>query len=558
MRSIIGCSIISALSARVKATLRLLLAAAPLMADEGVFTDVTAVSGVDFVHVNGISESKRLPETDGSGTAFFDADGDGDLELYFVNSGDLSVGRGSAVNALYDNLGEGSFRPIPGSAGAPGREYGMGVLVGDPDNDGDPDLYCTAWGADHFYRNDGNGRFSDASQEARVGNPEWGSSASYLDVDSDGDLDLFVANYVRFELATHPWCGRRDMDLRFYCDPRQYEPTTDLLYRNDDGRFVDISEQAGITKAGNGLGVVAGDFDGDGDSDLYVANDMTPNFLYQHEGVDAGGQVRFHEAGLLTGTALSADGASQAGMGVDAADWDSDGDLDLFVTNYQLENNTLYRNDGVYFTEISFRAGIGEVSLNYLGFGAGFLDFDQDGWLDLFVANGHVHDNIEQYDPIVTYPQQVQLFQNVQGERYEDVTRRLGAALQRRYVARGSAFGDYDGDGDPDIALNCSGRPAVLLRNDASVGNWLRVRLQGRRINRDGVGAIVELHRGAEIQYRHVMRGRGYQSSNELELHFGLGSSTRADSLVVCWPSGVRQRLVDLTANQRLAVIEPD
>ncbi|MEE2833600.1 MAG: CRTAC1 family protein [Candidatus Latescibacterota bacterium] len=518
------------------------------------FFDATAEAGIDFVHTNGASREKRLPETDGSGVAFLDADGDGRQDLYFVNSGHMDKGRQGADNRLYRSVGDGHFQAVTGAGGAPGDAYGMGVLAGDPDNDGDTDLYLTAWGEDQFFRNDSRGGFVDATGPAELGNSRWSSSAAYLDYDSDGDLDLFVTNYVRFDLATHPWCGRRDMDMRFYCDPRQYEPETDGLYRNEgDGTFTDVSVEAGINGRGNGLGVVSGDFDDDGRADVYVANDMSPNFLYRNRG-----DGTFSEEGMLSGTALSADGASQAGMGVDAADFDRDGDLDIVVTNYQLENNTLYLNDDPFFDEVSFNSGIGEVSLNYLGFGVGFFDWDNDGWLDLFVTNGHVHDNIERYDPIVTYPQRAQVFRNLGDRKFVDITDELGAALQKSYVGRGLAFADYDDDGDIDVAVSPSGGPALLLRNDG--GNsmaWLRVRLRGTTSNRDAVGAKVWLYAGGTTQFHQVRAGTGYQSTSELTVHFGLGVATGADSLWVEWPSGTRQRFGPQTARRTLLITEP-
>ena len=533
-------------------------AALPIGADTeptaSQFTDVAAASGVDFVHTNGATDDKRLPETDGSGVAFLDADGDGRQDLYFVNSGHMEGGRQGADNHLYHSVGEGRFERVPDAGGARGDAYGMGVLAGDPDNDGDADLYLTTWGRDQFYRDEGDAGFVDVTRSAGLGSTAWGSSATYLDFDNDGDLDLFVANYVGFELGTHPWCGRRDMDMRFYCDPRQYEPTTDLLYRNEgNGGFIDISAAAGISGRGNGLGVISGDFDGDGRADLYVANDMSPNFLYRNRG-----NGTFSENGMLSGTALSADGASQAGMGVDAGDYDRDGDLDIVVTNYQLENNTLYRNDGSYFTEASFNSGLGQVSLNYLGFGVGFFDWDNDTWLDLFVANGHVHDNIESYDPMVTYPQRAQVFRNLGAGKFVDVSDDLGPAMQERYVGRGVAFADYDEDGDVDVALSSSGQPSVLLRNDGgNAGAWLRVHLQGTMSNRDGVGAWIRLHVGDDVQFHQVRAGTGYQSTSELTAHFGLGTAAGADSLWIEWPSGRRQRLGPQDAGRTVLITEP-
>ncbi|NKB67364.1 MAG: hypothetical protein GKR89_09915 [Candidatus Latescibacteria bacterium] len=516
------------------------------------FVDISAAVGIQFLHQSGVSDAKLLPETYGGGALFFDFDNDGDQDLYLLNSGHLVQGRSGADNALYRN-DDGHFVDVAVAAGVPGQAYGMGGVNADYDNDGDQDLYLANWGADIFYRNQGDGTFTEGTEEVGFGNEQWGTSAAFLDFDNDGNVDLYVANYVEFDAASQPWCGRRDMELRFYCDPRRYRPTRDLLYRNQgDGTFVEIGQQVGIVHPGNGLGVVSGDFDSDGDADLYVANDMTPNFHYDNQG---GG--RFNEIGLLAGTAFSGDGVEQAGMGVDAGDFDNDADLDLLVTNYQLENNALYRNDGGYFPEVSFTAGIGQISLNYLGFGTGFFDYNNDGWLDLFVANGHVHDNIEAYDELVTYAQRAQVFRN-RGGKFVEVTDSLGTGLAVPYVGRGSAFGDYDGDGDLDIALAVSNGPAALLRNEGgNQGHWLQVALEGRVSNRDGLGAKVYVRSGGVRQLRQVKAGSGYLSSSQRAVFFGLGKQQRAERLEVHWPSGAVQVLEDLAADQMLRLVEP-
>ena len=515
------------------------------------FVDVAADVGILFQHENDASDQKQLPETYGSGSAFFDYDGDGDLDLYLVNSGSLNAGRGTAWNRLYRNDGP-VFADVSEAVGARGGGYGMGAVAADADNDGDADLYLSNWGADIFYRNQGDGTFVEETGRTGLGNADWGSSAAFLDSDLDGDLDLFVANYVHFKEGEQPWCGRRDLDLRFYCDPRQFAPALDRLYRNrEDGTFEDIGLEAGIVHRGNGLGVVSGDWDGDGDADLYVANDMTPNFFYVNDG-----KGRFEENGLRSGTALSADGVALAGMGVDTGDVDGDGDLDLFVTNYQLENNNLYRNDGTVFSEVSFRSGIGEISLNYLGFGTGFFDYDNDGWLDLFVANGHVHDNIQAYDAVVTYAQWAQVFRNDGTGHFAE--QMAGPALWKHYVGRGSAFGDYDGDGDLDIALvNCGRRMALLQNQGGNSNNWLQISLAGRSSNRDGIGAKIYVTAGEATSFQEVKAGSGYLSSSQLAPHFGLGASAVVDRLEIRWPSGTGQVFEQVAVNQRLRIVEP-
>lgn len=529
----------------------LLLLLLPVVALAQVrFAEVSGAMGIDFAHENGVSPDKRLPETNGAGSAFFDWDADGDLDLYLVNSGDMVRGRGEDWNALYRNEGH-TFSLVQGAAGARGESYGMGVAVADYDSDGDPDLYLTAWGPDQLYRSDG-GTFVDVSEFAGLGHRGWTTSAVFFDADLDGDVDLFAAQYVRFELGEQPWCGREDMDLRFYCDPRLFSATADILYRNEgDGTFSEVGQGAGIDQRGNGLGVVAGDWDLDGDPDLYVANDLTPNFHYINQG-----NGHFAEDGLLTGTALSADGANQAGMGVDAGDIDDDGDFDLFVTNYQLESNSLYRNDGAFFSETSFKSGIGEISLNYLGFGTGFFDYNNDGLLDLFVGNGHVHDNIGDYDELVTHAQKAQIFRNRGGGDFIDVSAQLGTAFAAEYVVRGSSFGDIDLDGDLDIAIVSNGRPFALMRNDGEHGNWLQIHLEGRRSNRDAIGTLVYLWSEGKRQTRQVKAGSGFLSTSQIDPHFGLGAAESVERLEIHWPSGAVQTVLDISPNQRLHIVE--
>jgi len=536
----------------------LLLALEIAMADAGEaiarFTDVAAVEGIKFVHVKGATEAKLLPETYGSGVAFADLDGDGDLDMYFVNSGSLIHGRGTAVNRVFRNdVGaDVRFKDLSVAAGASGVGYGMGALAGDYDGDGDIDLYTTEVGGDRLYANSGAFTFQDVSLDVGLGGGDsWGTSAVYYDADLDGDLDLFVADYVEFSPASNPWCGRRDLDLRFYCDPRQYRPSADRLYLNGDvDGYEEVGARHGITRKGNSLGVVAGDFDDDGDADIYVANDMTPNFLYHNDG-----SGKFAEGGLMLGTALSADGAAQAGMGVDAGDFDGDGDVDLVVTNYQLEHNALYRNETTWWAEAGFATGLGEASLNFLGFGVGFFDYDNDGRLDLFVANGHVHDNIEAYDPMVTHAQRAQVFHN-QGGLFAEVPLSPEGGLVTPYVGRGSAFGDYDSDGDVDVALNNNGGAAVLLRNDTAAGNWVRLSLVGMRGNTSAIGARVRLLVAGKTITRWVAAGSGYLSTSESVIHVGTGAATTVDVLRVQWPGGTEQIFVDVPCGQLVRIEE--
>lgn len=516
------------------------------------FVNVAPEVGVDFVHRNGASPQKRLPETNGPGVAFFDYDNDGDQDLYLVNGGDMVRGRQGAANGLYVN-DNGRFTDRAAAAKAQGQSYGMGVLAGDYDGDGDQDLYLSAWGPDQLLAQGADGVFEDVTAASGLGNPDWGMSALYLDYDRDGDLDLFVANYVHFRLGEQPWCGRADLDLRFYCDPRQFDPSLDRLYRNDgEGGFSEVGPEIGIDQTGNGLGAISADFDEDGWPDLYVANDLTANLLYMNR------QGRFAEEGLLAGVAFSNDGAVQAGMGVDAGDYDGDGDEDLFVTNYQLENNNLYRNDGDFFYDYSGEAGIAKRSLDYLGWGALFFDADNDGLLDLFVANGHVHDNIGQYDALVTYPQKAQLFSYSGAGRFTERTEEAGPAFAASYVGRGAAWADYDEDGDVDLALTCLGGAAALLRNDTpQTGHWLQLRLGGQGGNANGIGARVLATIGGRRSLHTIRAGSGFLSTSQKAVHLGLGAATQVDRLEIRWPSGRVQILKNVAAGQRLLIEEP-
>ena len=523
------------------------------LAENISFSEVSKNIGIDFKHHNGVSEEKRLPETDGSGGAFFDYDGDGDLDLYLVNSGDLVRGRVGHWDRLYENIEMGKrFIDVSEDVGVRGRDYGMGIVTADYDNDGDSDIYLTNWGRDQLYANKENAKFVDLTHESGLGNEQWGSSASFFDADNDGDLDLFVVNYVDFSMNNHPWCGHEALGLRFYCDPRQHKPVRDLLYVNDgSGGFSERGQELGIVKEGNGLGLACWDYDQDGDQDVYVANDMEGNFLYVNDGAG-----KFFENGLFAGVAMSADGLAQAGMGVDTADYDNDGDIDLLVTNYQLENNALYSNEGDAFSEVSFSAGLGESSLNYLGFGALFVDYNNDGWTDLFVVNGHVHDNIESYDELVTYAQRAQLFRNIYGQFSERVTVSKDA-FDEKFVGRGALFADYDDDGDMDLGVTSSGRQFSLLRNDGgNSNNWLKVKLEGITSNRDAVGALVEVWTDNNRQIQQVKAGSGYQSSNPKRLHFGLGKKNMVDSLRVLWPSGILHVLPKVESGRLVTVVE--
>ena len=525
------------------------------------FTDVTAASGIRFRHVNGAKGDYHLPEMFGAGGAFFDYDNNGDLDLFLVNGGDLTGAPSEepSTSVLYHNNGDGKFTDVTSIAGVSNAgNYGLGVACGDYNNDGDPDLYVTNFGANVLYRNNGDGTFADVTEEAGVGDALWSSSATFFDYNRDGHLDLYVVNYVLYPLdVPYPPC---DGDgFRTYCHPLFFKGAPDRLYRNNgDGVFVDATEAAGIKGIGGlfhgkGLGVVAADFNNDSNPDLYVANDVTPNYLFYNKG-----DGTFVEIGVAAGCAYDTDGAAQAGMGVDAGDYNGDGFLDIFVTNFSYETNALYRNNGDdTFTDVSYHAHLGDASHLLLGFGTGFFDHDNDGLLDIFVANGHIFERVERTTDVITYAQQNQLFHNSGDGGFTEVSFKAGAYFQRKGVSRGAIFGDYDNDGDLDIVVTQLNQSAELLRNEGgNHRNWLRVRTVGVHSNRDGIGARLVLTTGSESRVQEVHAGSSYQSSNDPRVFFGLGDHRTIDRLEIRWPSGVVQILENIPANQEIVVTE--
>jgi enediyne biosynthesis protein E4 len=518
------------------------------------FIDVTEQAGIKFTHVNGARGEYHLPETLGSGAALVDIDGDDDLDLYLVNGREWGepndADRGTSV--LYRNDGNGAFTDVTETAGVsnPGG-YGHGVACGDVDNDGDVDLYVTNFGANRLYQNDGDGVFTDVTAHAGVGDDRWSASAAFVDVDRDGDLDLYVVNYLRYDVdATYPPCY--DAGARGYCHPTNFEGARDRLYRgNGDGTFADATDEMGITDPGGpfhgkGLGVVAADFDGDGWPDIYVANDDTPNYLFYNER-----DGTFAEIAVLAGCAYSADAIAQAGMGVDAADYDGDGRPDIFVTNFSHETNTLYRNaGGGAFMDASYAAHVGGESFLQLGFGAGFLDYDNDGWLDLFLANGHIFENVELTTDVVSYRQPNQLFHNAGNGSYTEAD-----FLPDAHASRGAAFGDVDNDGDTDVLVtNLAGAPQ-LLRNDVGHSqNWLKIRVIDAATQRDAIGARVTLKAGGRTQTREVRTAYSYLCANDPRVIFGLGTGVQADEIVLRWPDGERRTLRGVAAGSSLVV----
>ncbi|MFB3040345.1 MAG: FG-GAP-like repeat-containing protein [Candidatus Poribacteria bacterium] len=525
------------------------------------FIDVTAEAGIRFRHVNGAAGNFHSPETIGAGGAFLDYDNDGNLDLYLVNSGNWpgSTSDETATSLLYRNNGDGTFTDATVAAGVSNAgNYGQGATVGDYDNDGDSDLYVTNFGSNVLYRNNGDGTFTDVTDDAGVGDGRWSSSCTFFDYNRDGYLDLYVVNYVRYSIdISYRPCGTPQ--ARTYCSPSVFEGVLNRLYRNNgDGTFTDVTEAAGVGGGtgfyhGKGLGVVAADFNNDGRLDLYIANDDTPNTLFYNKG-----DGTFIDIGLIAGCAYSFDGIAQAGMGVDAGDYNGDGLLDIFVTNLSQETNALYRNNGdATFTDVIHETNLGKASYLFLGFGTGFFDYDNDGHLDIFVANGHVSNNIEQISDVITHAQPNQLFRNNGDGTFTDVSSESGAHFQLREVSRGTIFGDYDNDGDVDVVVCQSNGPAVLLRNEGrNRRNWLRVKTVGVISNRDGIGARVTVKMGERLLAREVHTGSSYLCGNDPRLNFGVDEHTRIVRLEIRWPSGVVQTLENLSVNHELIAIE--
>ncbi|MXY99829.1 CRTAC1 family protein [Candidatus Poribacteria bacterium] len=489
----------------------------------------------------------------GSGVVLFDFDNDEDLDLYLVNGSDLP-GQTSPVvptNRLYRNDGD-TFTDVTIQAAVGDTGYGLGGCVGDYNNDGFTDLYVTNYGSNILYRNNGDSTFTDVTQSTGTAGNQFSSGCAFVDVDADGYVDLYVVNYVQFDPERNPECTRQGIPT--YCTPEALQGAADILYRNNgDDTFRDITAAAGISGAsGKGLGIVCGDVDNDGDVDIFVANDTTPNFLYLN---DSNAAIKMTEDALFAGVALSEEGRAYSGMGANLGDFDNDGYLDIVITNFQDQTNSLYHNaQSGFFNEVSFAKDIGEKSLRYLAWGVDFVDFNNDGWLDLFVANGHLDDNIAEIDPIGTYAQPNQLFLSNGGVNFEEA---IDMAIAVQKVSRGSAFGDIDNDGDMDIVVsNLKDTPTVLRNDGGNASQWLQVKLIGTHCNRDAIGARVVLVSGDVTQTREVKSGSGYLSQNGLRLHFGLGNATRVETLTVRWVCGKVQTLQDIETNRVLVISE--
>ena len=520
------------------------------------FTDISRSAGVQFRQINGASRDKHLAETIGSGGLFFDFDNDGWIDIFFVDGGSLAdpTVADQARHRLFRNRGNGTFDDVTASSGIRHAGYGMGACAGDYDNDGRVDLYVTGLGSNSLYRNSGNGTFIDVTRQARAGSSLWSTGCAFADLDKDGDLDLFVARYVSADGGHNPYCGNARLNVRFYCHPLIFEPLSNVVYRNDgNGRFSDVSRESGIgALRGNGLGVVIADYDDDSWPDIFVANDSVPNVLFHRTGA-----WRYEDVALRAGVAVATDGTARAGMGVDAADYDGDGRLDLVVTNLDFEMFSLFRGLGDrLFTYATPDSGIGAATLPFVGFGTVFFDFDNDTLLDVAFANGHMLDNPAQFRAGASHAQRKLLFRNTGPGRFSNVTNGAGSGFALEKVGRGLVAGDIDNDGDLDLLVTNNGETADLLRNDGPGGHALVVRLIGTQSNRDGIGARLRLTAGGRTQMREVKAGSSYLGQNDVRQHFGLGDGTRAERLEVRWPSGRVDVAQDLAADAIVTVRE--
>jgi enediyne biosynthesis protein E4 len=520
------------------------------------FTDVTAQAGINFKHNAGKAGKKWLPETMGSGCAFADLDGDGWLDIILINSRDWTPRPSRrSVSAVYRNNGNGTFTDVTRGSGLDVELYALGVAVGDYDNDGRDDLYITALEGDRLLRNLGGFKFQDVTKEAGIANANFGTSAAWLDYDRDGKLDLFVANYVQWTQKGDLWCSL-DGATKSYCTPESYRGTASKLYRNlGNGKFEDATRIAGVADpTSKSLGVAVLDVNNDGWPDLFVANDTQPNKLYVNQK-----NGRFTEEGVSAGVAFGEDGVARGAMGVDAADYDRSGRAHLAVGNFSNQMLGLYRNEGNgLFVDEAPRSTVGRASLLTLAFGVFFFDYDLDGWVDLFAANGHIDEEIGRVQPKVSFAQPPHLFRNLGKGRFEEVTAKMGAGLARAIVARGAAYGDFDNDGDLDLLITANNGPAYLLRNDANAAgnNWISVRLRGVKSNRNGIGAVVRVESASGRQWRMVHSGSSYLSQSEMALTFGLGADTRVTALEIEWPGGEKQRIANPPVNRKLLVTE--
>ncbi len=529
------------------------------------FEDITAKSRINFENQASHTSRKYLPETMGGGVAMFDYNKDGLLDLFFVNGAALKDPMPSGVkpdkseskywNRLYRNNGDGSFTDVTLDAGVRGEGYGMGVAVGDYDNDGYPDLYVTNVGRNILYHNNGDGTFTDVTDAAGVAGSGWSAGALFVDYDRDGRLDLFVSRYLTWDFSIDVFCGQTKPGYRAYCHPDQFQPVTHLLFHNEGhGIFRDVSKESGIASSpGKGLGVALNDYDRDGWPDIFVANDSVPEQLFHNLR-----NGTFEETAARAGVAYDENGNTFAGMGVDFADYDNDGWPDIFVNGLAKQKYALFRNRSGTFDYVSEQMGMAAATLNHSGWGAKFFDYDNDGRKDLFIAQGHVMDNIQLTQPDVRYMEPPLLLRN-SGRVFVDVSSQSGAPFGHPLAARGAAFGDLDNDGFIDIAINNNSGSAVVLKNNGNGNHWLIVDTVGKNSNRDGIGAQLKLiDADGKVQYGTVSAGSSYLSASDKRVYFGLGRASVVKLLEIQWPSGKVQRFLNLKADKILVAREED
>ena len=528
----------------------------------GNFIDVTAKSHVVFNGQASHTPKKYLIETMGSGVALFDYDNDGLLDIFFVNGAPLTDPMDKEAvpqktdpkywNRLFHQKKDGTFEDVTEKAGLQGIGYGMGVAVGDYDNDGYEDLYVTAYGGNRLCHNNGNGTFTDVTEKSGTGGSGWSTSAAWVDMDNDGLLDLVVLRYVDWKFDD-VWCGEHREGYRSYCHPDIFKPITPLIYHNDgNGHFTEVAAKIGLDKPGKGLGIAIADFNGDGKIDLVVANDSMLEFLYRNKG-----DGTFEEVGLTAEIAVDSDGRTYAGMGVDFQDYNNDGLPDLIITNLANQRYALYRNNGdSSFSYDSYASGIAGMTLLHSGWGIHFLDYDNDGRKDLLIAQGHDLDTIELNYPQLRYKEPMLLARNT-GKGFVDVSAASGDVFHQAWTGRGLAVGDLDNDGRIDAVVTTNGGPAYILHNETVTANhWLMLSLVGHRSNRDGIGAVIKLTTSAGSQYVTVTPAGSYLSSSDKRAHFGLGTDPAANLIEIHWPSGIIQKLENVRGDQILTIDE--
>ncbi|HEY0796795.1 MAG TPA: CRTAC1 family protein [Acidisarcina sp.] len=523
------------------------------------YTDIRKAAGITFLQDSTQTDQKYYLETMGTGVAWIDYDQDGLMDLYFVQSAatDLYKPATPLRSALYHNNGDGTFTDVTVKAGVGGEgHYGQGVAVGDFDNDGYPDLYVTGYGRAILYHNNGNGTFTDVTAKAGVADEGgWSTSAAWIDYDKDGWLDLVVTNYLNWTPANNLWCGERAPGYRSYCNPGNYKgQKTKLYHNNHDGTFTDVSEKSGVgLPESKGMGVVVADFNNDGWPDIAIANDTWPNFLFlnNHDGT-------FKDVSLISGMAASEDGKYEAGMGIDAADVDGDGLLDVYITHLDFELNRLYHNNGDgTFTDDTYTSGIGNKAVLLSGIAAKFIDYDNDGWPDILQLNGAMLDNVSLYHAEVSYKEPLLMFRNLGNGHFEKVSDKLGPDFMHPVAGRGLATADFENNGTIGIAINNRGDYPELLRNEGGNANhWLEILLIGAKSNRDGIGAVLKLTSEGVTHVEQSKGGTSYMSASDPRIHFGLGKRTKIDSLVITWPSGEIDKLTDVPVDKIIAVKE--